>query len=186
MTTARSWNSQQAVPLSAPKVDPVTGLGNAAMFKHETLKAIARYRRIGEPFSVLIIATGERGAGDPARHSSIARLLAGAVRTEDTPCHLSGRQFAIVLSGTPATGARAALERILTATSWQPGQTNSESPTTGVATWSEFFTEFDDILEAARTALYNESRIRVDHTNEWAAEGPAPTPLLRRRRTLNP
>ena len=35
MATARSWNSQQAVPLSAPKVDPVTGLGNAAMFKHE-------------------------------------------------------------------------------------------------------------------------------------------------------
>jgi PleD family two-component response regulator len=168
MTIISTWNSPQTAPAAAPKVDPVTGLGNAAMFKHETLKAIARYRRIGEPFSVLLIATGERGAGDPGRHSAIAKLLSGAVREEDTPCHLSGRQFAIVLSGAPEVGARAALERILTAASWQPGRANSASPTAGVATWSEHFNEFDDILDAARTALSNESRIRTEHTNDWA------------------
>lgn len=183
MTAISSWNSPQSAPAAAPRVDPVTGLGNAAMFKYETGKAIARYRRLGEPFSVLMVATGERGAGDPARHSAIAKLLAGALREEDTPCHLSGRQFAIVLSGAPAAGACAALERLLTATSWQPGQVNSASPTAGIATWSDSFTGFDDILGAARAALSGENQIRAENTNDWSGESAVSTLLLRPNRS---
>ncbi len=137
------------------------------MFRHEGAKAIARYRRLGEPFSVLLLGTEEEFSGDPLANTNLAQLLAKAARQEDTPCHLEGRWFAVILSGADQAGARAALERIRSATSWQPGQPPSASPMGGVATWTPEYDHLDQLLGAAREHMTRYTGERNEQAREW-------------------
>lgn len=150
-----------------PKLDPATGLGNTALFWNEGGKAIARYRRTGDPFSVVLLLISEELSGDPLRNTVMAEMLAKAVRQEDTPCYLYGRWFGVVLAGAGQEGAERARERIRTAGAWRPGRPLSVTPTGGVAAWSSEYEGFEQLLADAIEDLRANGGIHEDQLAEW-------------------
>jgi GGDEF domain-containing protein len=107
------------------KIDPLTGLGNAAMFEREVSRSIARYNRYGERFSVLLLSAGQVPQGDPSRVGPLPGMLAKHAREEDSVCHLTGRWFGLVLAGASEEAARNVWLRIQRATEWSPGRRSS-------------------------------------------------------------
>lgn len=161
---------RNAVPQAA-KIDPVTGLGNAPMFEHEILRAIARYDRNRETFSIIVLASDDGHTGDPSRQTAIARMLADLARTEDAPCHLQARWFGVVLEGAHEQGARAALERMRTATDWQPGEAFRQPPVGGVAEWNSGLNAPSDLVAAAMEDLERYNASLGQETLEWRPGG---------------
>ena len=142
-----TWNS-------IPCVNPSTDLGNAAMLEREMTRFIARYRRVRETFSLMIIAAGDpiipqQGAPDEL----MSRLLALEVREDDAPCHIEGRWFAVLLAGASHVGARAAFERVRSVSDWAPGRPITRSAVGGVAEWNPGFSHHDEMVAAAMADL---------------------------------
>lgn len=95
--------------------DPETGVGSTRQFEVEFIKQVARYRRRGETFSVVILQ-----ARDPRRPDdllepdiivSAAHRLAQTARVEDTLCRVARRGFAVMLAGSDARGAHVYIDR---------------------------------------------------------------------------
>jgi diguanylate cyclase (GGDEF)-like protein len=97
--------------------DPLTGLPNRTLLDDRIEQALARSRRTGEPFALMVIdLDGFKSVNDVWGHEagnvvlrSIARRLQAAVRETDTVARVGGDEFVIVSLGTQEDAAAAAL-----------------------------------------------------------------------------
>lgn len=134
-------------------IDPVTQLGNAAMLERDLRRAVARFYRMAEPFSLMLIQTDDPYADDFSRQTVMARVLAESLREEDQPCHIQDRWFGVMLAGATEQGARSAFDRIRSLTDWQPGRPVMHSAIGGVAAWNRGYDTIDELMAVALADL---------------------------------
>lgn len=101
--------------------DPLTGLGNRRAFDDRIAAEIARAARSGEPLSLLLADVDHfKRYNDHYGHqqgdsclAQVARALEGVIRRPaDHASRYGGEEFALVLPGTSAEGARTMAERV--------------------------------------------------------------------------
>ncbi len=113
--------------------DPLTGLENRAAFDLRLAQEVARSRRSGISFSLMLIDLDHfkwfndcygHQAGDTIL-KAVARTLIEAVRDADVVCRYGGEEFAIILPEATAVSSRRLAERLheqfarLSETLWQ-------------------------------------------------------------------
>ncbi len=100
--------------------DPLTGLGNRASFDLRLRQEIARSRRSGNSFGLMMIDIDHfkwfndcygHQAGDTIL-KSIAEVLSETVRDSDVACRYGGEEFAIILPGATTASAKRLAERL--------------------------------------------------------------------------
>jgi diguanylate cyclase (GGDEF)-like protein len=124
LSLAAQVNRQQQNALSELSfLDGLTGVGNYRMFWQALDAASARWRRRGEPFSLILLdindfkpINDELGhiAGDDALRQ-VAAVLRDSVRTEDVVCRQGGDEFAVIASGLGAGEAAELAHRLRSA-----------------------------------------------------------------------
>ncbi|TMD99725.1 MAG: EAL domain-containing protein [Chloroflexi bacterium] len=101
--------------------DSLTQLANRALFRDRVEHALASSARAISPVAVLLLDldrfkvindTLGHAAGDQVL-VSVADRLRSVVRSGDTPAHIGGDEFAVLLPGTSGSRAAAVAERIL-------------------------------------------------------------------------
>jgi len=125
--------------------DALTGLGNALRLEEDWKRLVARSNRRGEPFSVTLIDVENTvHPGESLERSSLAAIaetLLDVVRAEDHVYRLGQQKFAVLLSGSDMTGARAFIDRTRRKlTVGRPGRAQGEpgcAVTFGVAEWDQ-------------------------------------------------
>ncbi|MBW3534129.1 MAG: diguanylate cyclase, partial [Gemmatimonadetes bacterium] len=110
------------------RTDPLTGLDNRRAFVEKAEEERARMQRSGRPASVILgdvdhfkVFNDRHGhaVGDEVlRH--VARLLADAVREQDTVARWGGEEFVFLLPETSAEGAAVVAEKLRTTISGAP------------------------------------------------------------------
>jgi diguanylate cyclase (GGDEF)-like protein len=102
------------------RIDPLTGLGNRAMFDARLAAEIALRIRTGNPLSCIIMNVDHfrtindkhgRPFGDHVL-SQISEALNAACRIEDVACRLEGDEFAVLLPQTCSSAAALLAERM--------------------------------------------------------------------------
>jgi diguanylate cyclase (GGDEF)-like protein len=146
-------------------VDPLTGLRNRRAIEEHLHDALSTARRHGLPLSLLVIdldhfktfndRLGHRSGDAVLAHA--ARVLDGALRTEDAIGRWGGEEFLVVLPGTDEQGAVRATERIRAALAAdQPEEAQAHglpvTVTIGVAEWHQ--EEMGELVSRADRALY--------------------------------
>ena len=97
--------------------DPLTGLPNRALLDDRIAQALARSRRLDEPFALLVVdLDGFKGVNDIRGHETgnqvlrtIARRLESVVRQTDTVARVGGDEFVVLSLGTVGDAEAAAL-----------------------------------------------------------------------------
>jgi diguanylate cyclase (GGDEF)-like protein len=97
--------------------DPLTGLPNRKLLDDRIEQALARSRRTGEPFALMVVdLDGFKAVNDVWGHEAgngvlrtIARRLQNAVRESDTVARIGGDEFVILSLGTQEDTEAAAL-----------------------------------------------------------------------------
>jgi diguanylate cyclase len=97
--------------------DPLTGLPNSKLLEDRIEQALARSRRTGESFALMVVdLDGFKGVNDAWGHEagnvvlrSIARRLLTVVRETDTVARVGGDEFVILSLGTQEDAEAAAL-----------------------------------------------------------------------------
>ncbi len=97
--------------------DGLTGLPNRALLDDRVSQALARSRRTGEPFALLIVdLDGFKGVNDIRGHETgnevlrtIARRLESVIRETDTVARVGGDEFVVLSLGTDSDDEAAAL-----------------------------------------------------------------------------
>jgi diguanylate cyclase len=97
--------------------DALTGLPNRALLDDRVSQALARSRRSGEPFALLVVdLDGFKGVNDIRGHEAgnevlraISRRLESAVRETDTVARVGGDEFVVLSLGTGSDDEAAAL-----------------------------------------------------------------------------
>jgi diguanylate cyclase (GGDEF)-like protein len=142
----------------AAATDPLTGLLNRRAFEEHVERELARTRRSDEAFSLLLIDVDRfkdlndrfgHAAGDDAL-TTLAGRLAGAVRGADIVARIGGDEFAVLLPGTGADGARETADRLAAGT--------GVPISIGAATYGLDGRTADDLGRAADSALYANKR----------------------------
>ncbi|HEX5029024.1 MAG TPA: diguanylate cyclase, partial [Gaiellaceae bacterium] len=97
--------------------DGLTGLPNRALLDDRIAQALARSRRSGEPFALLVVdLDGFKGVNDIRGHEvgntvlrTIARRLESVIRETDTVARVGGDEFVVLSLGTDTDDEAAAL-----------------------------------------------------------------------------
>jgi diguanylate cyclase (GGDEF)-like protein/hemerythrin-like metal-binding protein len=173
--------------------DPLTGLGNRALFADRLRQAALTTRGTARSFAVLVLdldffkeINDRHGhdAGDLVLQRVAARLLAG-LRDTDTIVRLGGDEFAVLLPGlTARADAMTAAERLTELATQSITFESVEvrlGASVGIAIYPEHATTVDQLLAAADRALYVAKR-RGRGCAAWAspvsAANAAPVPLI--------
>ena len=146
-------------------IDPLTGLRNRRAIDEYLHDALSAARRHDQPLSVLVMDIDHfKAINDTLGHHTgdavlehTARVLDGALRTEDAIGRWGGEEFLVVLPSTDESGALRVTERLRRALAGdQPEQARSHgltvTVTIGVAEWRQ--EEMDDLVSRADSALY--------------------------------
>jgi diguanylate cyclase (GGDEF)-like protein/hemerythrin-like metal-binding protein len=173
--------------------DPLTGLGNRAMFADRLRHAMLAARRSGQSFAVLELDLDNfkpindhhgHGAGDLVLQRIAARLLA-CLRDTDTVVRLGGDEFAALIpSLTIRDEAMITAERLIDVIKQPVGFGKLElrvGSSVGVAIYPEHADTVDHLLAAADRALYvakRRGRGRAIWASEAASADIAPSPLV--------
>jgi len=146
-------------------IDPLTGLRNRRAIGEYLHDALSAARRHDQVLSVLVVdidhfktvndTLGHRSGDAVLEHA--ARVLDGALRTEDAIGRWGGEEFLVVLPNTDEEGALRATERLREALSRdQPEEARSHqlpvTMTLGVAEWRG--EDIDELVSRADNALY--------------------------------
>jgi diguanylate cyclase (GGDEF)-like protein len=111
---------QQESYQSLASTDPLTGLKNRRAFEEDLARELARSRRYGHSFSLLLLDidrfkqindTWGHGKGDDVLRL-VGRHLVETLRSSDCTYRLGGDEFAVILPETPQTGAEYAAFRL--------------------------------------------------------------------------
>ena len=146
-------------------MDPLTGLRNRRAIEEYLHDALSAARRHDLAVSVLVVDVDHfKHVNDTLGHRSgdavlahTARVLDGALRTEDAIGRWGGEEFLVVLTSTDETGAVRATERLREALALdQPDEARMHGLTVtitiGVAEWRH--DEMDELVSRADSALY--------------------------------
>ncbi len=140
-----------------PLTDALTQVGNVRCFEQEIrfqLSAAARFTQI---ISLVVIGVDGLGAINEARGrrhgdavlAQVGKLLK-TLRAHDRPYRLGGDRFVLILPGTPAAGARIAMERLRCNA---PEQLFGATLTFGIATTVDGRIAADDLSAQAGRAV---------------------------------
>jgi diguanylate cyclase (GGDEF)-like protein/PAS domain S-box-containing protein len=146
--------------------DPLTGLGNRALFQDNVHHALQVARRTGSSCGVLFIDLDNfKTVNDSLGHSAgdallkvIAGRIEGALRAGDRVARLGGDEFAVLIEDVGATaGAMDLGERLLKALqipAWIAGKEIVPQASIGIATVARGQTTVDALLRDADVAMY--------------------------------
>jgi diguanylate cyclase (GGDEF)-like protein len=143
--------------------DGLTGLYNRAHMPDMLTKQLARARRYGHAFSIMMIDidhfkrfndTHGHQAGDDAL-VDVAQVLRDSARSCDYVTRYGGEEFLVVLTATERPGAEQFAERIRSRVEEMRAKGRSAvTISVGVASYPENGTDMDTIIRAADAALY--------------------------------
>lgn len=146
-------------------VDPLTGLRNRRAIDEYLYEALSAARRHDQALSVLVMDVDHfKAINDSLGHHAgdavlehTARVLEGALRTEDAIGRWGGEEFLVVLPSTDEDGALRATERLRQALARdQPEEARAHglavTITIGVAEWRH--EQMDELVSRADSALY--------------------------------
>ena len=145
--------------------DPLTGLGNRALFRDRLEHAMARTRRHPELLAVVVIdLDGFKQVNDSLGHGAgdrllveVARRLQDCVRTGDTVARMGGDEFAVLIERTDLEGPEVVAQRIvyrLRAPVELDGRAVVTHGSVGVAIGSTVTTSAEELLRNADLAMY--------------------------------
>ncbi|KRT62772.1 MAG: putative sensor protein [Chloroflexi bacterium CSP1-4] len=172
-------HAQQAAETRA-RIDALTGLPNRRHFD-ELASILTQGRRVGDALGVLMIDIDHfkklndrhgHAAGDAVLRE-VGRAIAGALRSEDTPCRYGGEEFAVILRRATLEQAVEVAQRIHDAVAEVPtrqlGIEDPVSVSVGVAVGGETGLAVTELVERADRALYaakrrGRDRVVVDET----------------------
>ena len=160
--------------------DELTGLPNRRLFMRSLGGEIARVRRTGEVFGVVMLDLDDfkrvndlygHDAGDRAL-KALAGVLRGAMRETDVAARIGGEEFACLLPSSDETGAQGLAERIRgdlagCVIALPDGREFSITASLGIAAYPEAKTA-EGLLRAADRALY---RAKSEGKNRVASNG---------------
>jgi diguanylate cyclase (GGDEF)-like protein len=149
--------------------DSVTSLPNRALLSDRLAQEVARSRRNGGPFSLLLFdLDGFKDVNDTWGHAAGDRVLAlvgersrACVRGSDTVGRLGGDEFMAILPGTEREGAVAVAEKLresLSAPYPLESAVAQVGVSVGIAMYPQHGAEPDALLTAADAALYEAKR----------------------------
>ncbi|MGH2945346.1 MAG: GGDEF domain-containing protein, partial [Solirubrobacteraceae bacterium] len=147
----------------AASTDPLTGLLNRRAFEQRLGRELARARRTGEAFALVLADVDSfkdvndrhgHAAGDAAL-AALARTLVETLRTVDTVARIGGDEFAILLPATDGPAARDAAARV-THRVLEHGALPAISA--GSAAYGRDGRTIDELMRAADAALYAAKR----------------------------
>jgi diguanylate cyclase (GGDEF)-like protein len=148
---------------AAARTDSLTGLANRLAFEDAYRREVARAKREGAGFALLLADLDQlkeindrigHHAGDHAI-CEVANVLRRTLRGTDFAARIGGDEFAVLLPGTDAEGARVLGERLSRALRESAPGERSLGLSCGVAVPREGCTELDDVMRAADDALYD-------------------------------
>jgi diguanylate cyclase (GGDEF)-like protein len=144
--------------------DALTGLGNYRMFWRHLDAEVARSRRHGDPFSLVILdLNGFKAINDEYGHQAgdralrqVASALREALRGEDVCCRQGGDEFAVIAVRAEATEAEELAERLTRAVGQIPvpgAESRRLGASAGWATFGHPATTADELILSADEAL---------------------------------
>ncbi|MDO8252778.1 MAG: EAL domain-containing protein, partial [Rhodoferax sp.] len=145
--------------------DALTGLPNRGLLQDRTVHAISMAQRASEPLTMMLVGidhfktvndTLDHRAGDELL-VDIAKRLSDSVRAQDTVARLGGKEFVLVLPGTPADGAAHLAIELLRKLAQPYRLDNHELTLTasiGIASYPGNGSNFDALFKAVEFALH--------------------------------
>lgn len=145
--------------------DALTGLPNRALLQDRTTHSISMAQRASEPLTMMLVGIDHFARiNDALGHQmadvllvEMAKRLSNSVREQDTVARLGGKEFVLVLPGTPASGAAHLASKLL----WQLAEPynlgNQETTLTvsiGIASYPDNGSDFDALLKSVQIALH--------------------------------
>ena len=146
--------------------DPLTGLPNRALLKDRTAHSISMMQRAGKPLTMVLVSVDHfRRATNSLGHQigdallvEMARRLSESVRAQDTVARLSGKEFVLLLPGTPESGAAYLATELLKKLA-QPYQLDGHDLTVtvsiGIACYPDNGSDFDALFKAVVIAMHS-------------------------------
>ncbi|MGQ0537808.1 MAG: diguanylate cyclase [Gemmatimonadaceae bacterium] len=142
-------------------LDSLTGLKNRRAFEERLLEEIARARRTGQSFALLLLDIDHfKNFNDSFGHprgddvlKAVARLLSRGVRDSDFIARHGGEEFAIILPDTDRDGAKLMGERLRAAIEEHAWDVRPITASVGAASWVESATA-ETLIDQADRALY--------------------------------
>jgi diguanylate cyclase (GGDEF)-like protein/PAS domain S-box-containing protein len=145
--------------------DSLTGLPNRALLQDRTDHAISMALRSGEPLTLLLVAIDQfKTINDAVGHQvgdsllvEIAKRLGGSVRDQDTVARLGGKEFVILLLGTPSDGAAYLAANLLSKIA-EPYHLGSHelnlTASIGISSYPDNGNDFETLLKASEIAMH--------------------------------
>jgi diguanylate cyclase (GGDEF)-like protein len=148
--------------------DPLTGVFNRRALDGRLEHEMARHRRQGESFTVLVLdLDGFKRVNDRFGHEAgddvlreVARALVGAVREQDTVARLGGDEFCVVAPETSERGAGGLVARIDQALAGVTAGISGVSASIGLAEFPADGARAPELLAVADQAALDAKRAR--------------------------
>ncbi|MCL4474427.1 MAG: diguanylate cyclase [Actinobacteria bacterium] len=166
--------------------DPLTGLANRRLMTDELEKTLARSKRSGKPFSLIMLDLDHfKDYNDHFGHASGDNLLVGLsdlirneIRRIDLAVRYGGEEFLIILPETGMAEAMEVAERIRSKTGSREFVCSDSMTTTGitvslgVSTWDRNISSEEILIARADTALYRAKSNGRDRVESWIPSPP--------------
>jgi diguanylate cyclase (GGDEF)-like protein len=168
---------------AAAHTDSLTRLGNRLAFEDAYAREAARSKRDGTQFALLLADLDRlKDINDRYGHASgdeaiceVANVLRSTLRATDFPARIGGDEFAVLLPGADAEGARrlgARLARRLA----RRGPAEGLGLSYGVAMPDRAGEELDDVTRRADQALYEAKKRHAEAARGEQPASPGPGP----------
>lgn len=146
--------------------DQETGLGNARQLEVDWVKGVARFRRQGEPCSLVLIEISDTLGRDRISDDAVAAVAGVILRTaraEDSVCRVGPRRFATLLSNSDTAGGDRFVQRVRERANTELFHLGSAMGflelNGGVAEWVE---EMDDLAGLCKAATADLGEFKTD------------------------